>query len=207
MFTPQQREEFDRSGIVCVPGAIASRDVAKMCDRVWNTLGRRFKTRRDAPSTWECSAGKPDCHDLPKAEHFTEIGSPAICEALDNLLGDGNWQRPERWGSLLVTFPESTECWNVPHKSWHLDFPAPSTRATLFAVRLSSCVWRVAAGQAGARSFSRDRIGSCRILADKEPAEKLRSAEAREGLIRDYSVGLKGLCSFDEEGRSRAAVH
>jgi len=196
MFTPQQREEFDRSGIVLLPGAIASRDAAKMCDRVWDTLGRRFKTRRDDPSTWGARrvAG---FHDLPKAENFAEIGSPAVCEALDNFLGDGNWQRPERWGSLLVTFPESTECWNVPHMSWHLDFPAPSHLQTLFAVRLFVCLAKLGPTGGGTLFLA----GSHRLvqdLADKEPAEKLRSAEAREGLIRDYPW-VKGLCSFDEK--------
>ncbi len=33
-------------------------------------------------------------------------------------------------------------------------------------------------------------------LADKEPAEKLRSAEARQGLVRNYPW-VKGWCSFD----------
>lgn len=194
MFTPQQREEFDRSGIVRVPGAIASRDAANMCDRVWETLGRRFKIRRDDPDTWEARrvAG---FHDLPKAENFKQIGSPAVCEALDNLLGDGNWQRPERWGSLLVTFPESTERWDVPHKSWHLDFPAPRQLQGLFAVRLFVCLAKLRPASGGTLFLA----GSHRLvqdLADKEPTEKLRSAEAREGLIRAYPW-VKGLCTFD----------
>jgi ectoine hydroxylase-related dioxygenase (phytanoyl-CoA dioxygenase family) len=195
MFTLQQREEFDRSGIVSVPGAIASREAAKMCDRVWDTLGRRFKIRRDDSDTWKARrvAG---FHDLPKAENFAEIGSPAVCEALDNLLGDRNWQRPERWGSLLVTFPESTERWDIPHKSWHLDFPAPSRVQGLFAVRIFVCLAKLRPAGGGTLFLA----GSHRLvqdLADKEPAEKLRSAEAREGLIRDYPW-VKGLCSFDE---------
>jgi hypothetical protein len=67
--TPEQREEFDRLGVVHVPGAIASHDAAKMCDRVWETLGRRFQIRRDDSNTWGARrvAG---FHDLPKRENF-----------------------------------------------------------------------------------------------------------------------------------------
>ena len=196
MLTPQQREEFDRLGIVRVPGAIASRDAATMCDRVWETLGRRFKIRRDDPDTWGARrvAG---FHDLPKSENFEQIGSPAVREALDNLLGEGNWQRPERWGSLLVTFPESTAPWNLPHKSWHLDFPAPARVQGLFAVRLFVCLAKLRPAGGGTLFLA----GSHRLvqdLADKEAGEKLRSAEAREGLIRNHPW-VKGLCSFDQK--------
>ncbi len=192
--TPEQREEFDRLGVVRVAGAIASRDAAKMCDRVWETLGRRFQIRRDDPSTWRARrvAG---FHDLPKSENFEEIGSPAVREALDNLVGNGNWQRPERWASLLVTFPESTKRWDVPHKSWHLDFPAPHRLEGLFAVRLFVCLAKLRPTGGGTLFLA----GSHRLvqdLADKIAAEKLRSAEAREGLIRNHPW-VKGLCSFD----------
>jgi hypothetical protein len=194
MLTPLQREEFDRLGVVHVLGAIASRDAAKMCDRVWDTLGRRFQIRRYDPGTWRARrvAG---FHDLTKSENFEEIGSPAVREALDNLLGDGNWQRPERWESLLVTFPESHERWDVPHKSWHLDFPAVRRVDGLFAVRVFVCLAKLRPTGGGTLFLA----GSHRLvqaLADKEAAEKLRSAEAREGLIRDRPW-VKGLCSFD----------
>jgi hypothetical protein len=196
MLTPQQREDFDRLGIVRVPGAIASRDAANMCDRLWETLARRFKIRRDDPGTWGARrvAG---FHDLPKSENFEQIGSPVVREALDNLLGEGNWQRPERWGSLLVTFPESTTRWDVPHKSWHLDFPAPARVQGLFAVRLFVCLAKLRPAGGGTLFLA----GSHRLvqdLADKEAGEKLRSAEAREGLIRNHPW-VKGLCSFDQK--------
>src|SRR5260370_41712145 len=182
MFTPQQREEFDRSGIVRVPGAIASRDAAKMCDRVWDTLGRRFKIRRDDPSTWGARrvAG---FHDLPKAENFEQIGSPAVCDALNNLLGDGNWQRPERWGSLLVTFPESTGRWDVPHKSWHLDFPAPSHLQTLFAVRVFVCLTKLRPAGGGTLFLA----GSPRLgpdLAGQGTTEEPPPGRGRRGPVR-----------------------
>jgi Phytanoyl-CoA dioxygenase (PhyH) len=194
MLTPAQREEFDQSGIVLVPGAIAQRDIRDMCERVWAALNRRYQIHRDDPGTWKARrvAG---FHDLPKSENFEEIGSPVVCAALDNLFEGRNWDRPERWASLLVTFPESREPWDVPHKSWHLDFAALRRLQGLFAVRIFVCLAKLRPTGGGTLFLA----GSHRLvqdLADRKAAEKLRSAEAREGLIRDYPW-VKGLCSFD----------
>nr|WP_238345282.1 phytanoyl-CoA dioxygenase family protein [Actinopolymorpha cephalotaxi] len=49
------------------------------------------------------------------------MGSTAVCNALDDLLGAENWQRPRRWGRPLVTFPQSGDSWDVPYTSWHTD--------------------------------------------------------------------------------------
>jgi hypothetical protein len=196
MLTRAQREEFDRSGIVRVADAIAQRDVRDMCDRVWATLNRRYQIRRDDPATWKARrvAG---FHDLPKSENFEQVGSPVVCAALDNLFEGRNWDRPERWASLLVTFPESTEPWDVPHKSWHLDFPAPPKLHGLFAARLFVCLAKLQPGGGGTLFVA----GSHRLVqafADRDQVDKLRSAEAREALIRAYSW-MKELCSFDEK--------
>jgi hypothetical protein len=195
MLTPVQREEFDRSGIVRVPGAIAPRSVREMCDRVWAALNRRYQIRRDDPATWKARrlAG---FHDVPKSENFEQVGSPAVCAALDNLFEGRNWDRPERWASLLITFPESTGRWDVPHKSWHLDFPAPCGLHGFFAVRLFVCLAKLQPGGGGTLFVA----GSHRLVqafADTDRAVKLRSAAAREALIGAHPW-MKELCTFDE---------
>jgi Phytanoyl-CoA dioxygenase (PhyH) len=194
MLTPAEREEFDQSGIVRFPGAIALRDVGDMCDRVWAALHRRYQIRRDDPATWKARrvAG---FHDLPKSENFEQIGSPVVCAALDNLFEGRNWDRPERWASLLVTFPESMERWKLPHKSWHLDFPAPSGLHGIFAVRLFVCLATLQP-RGGGTLFVAGSHRLVQAFADRR-VDKLRSAEAREALIRAYPL-IKELCSFDE---------
>src|SRR6202035_4828695 len=102
---------------------------------------------------------------------------------LDDLLGRGNWRRPERWGSLLVTFPPSRDRWDVPHQSWHLDFPASRSMVGLFAVRIFTCLATLRPGGAGTLFVA----GSHRLVWDllqKDGIEQLRSADARKGLIR-----------------------
>jgi len=195
MLTPEQRAQFDRVGIVRLPGAIARSDAEQMCDRVWDALRMRYGIRRDAPDTWGARriAG---FHDLPKSVAFEQIGSPAVCAALDDLLGCGNWQRPERWGSLLVTFPDSRDRWDVPHQSWHLDFPAPRSPEQLFAVRIFTCLAKLAPGGGGTLFVA----GSHRLVQDavrKAGVDRLRSADARKALIRTCPW-VKALCSFDE---------
>ena len=193
MLTPEQREELDRYGIVRLPGAIAPRNVNEMCDRVWAMLDRRYQICRDDPDTWGARrvAG---FHDLPKSENFEQVASPAVCDALDSLFGAGNWRRPERWASLLITFPESSERWTVPHNTWHLDFPPPPLQG-LFAVRLFVCLAKLRAGGGGTVFVA----GSHRLvqnLATRDGVDRMRSADVRKALIRG-SAWVKSLCSFD----------
>lgn len=196
MLTSQQREEFDRRGIVTIRGAISRSDADEMCDSVWNSLHRRYQIRRDAPETWNAlrAAGT---HDLPKSVRFEQIGSPAVCAALDELLGRENWQRPERWGSLLVTFPQSRGPWDVPHQSWHLDFPASRPMDALFAVRIFTCLATLRPGGGGTLFVAGSHL-LVRDLLQKDGREQLRSAVARRGLIRSCPW-VKELCSLDEK--------
>lgn len=199
MLTLEQRDEFRRFGILRLPGAIASSDAREMCDSVWNALHRRYEVRRDAPDTWHARR-ITGIHDLPKSATFAQIGSPAVRKTLDDLLGRGNWQPPERWGSLLVTFPESREQWDVPRQVWHLDFPASASRSLqgLFVVRLFICLAKLPPGGGGTVFVQ----GSHRLvenLCGNEGVERLRSADARNALIRTCPW-IKELCSRDATG-------
>ena len=112
MLTTEQLEEFDRSGIVRMPGAVAESAAEGMLRTIWNCLRDRYQTHRDSPDTWpepEARGTRVEqidgahrflgTHHLPKSVTFDEIGNATVCAALDLLLGAGNWQRPARWGS------------------------------------------------------------------------------------------------------------
>jgi hypothetical protein len=194
MLSVEQQDEFARSGILRIPGAIARRDAEKMCDVVWSALLRRYDIRRNAPGTWPARR-ITGTHDLPRSETFAQIGSPTVREALDDLLGRRNWEAPERWGYLLVAFPESREQWTVPHQGWHLDFPATRAHQGLFAVRIFTCLAKLPPGGGGTLFVA----GSHRLvdgLPGKETVERLRSADARQALIRSCPW-VEALCSAD----------
>jgi Phytanoyl-CoA dioxygenase (PhyH) len=209
MLTDQQRDEFDRFGIVRMPRAITRSATEEMLGIVWNCLRERHHIHRGAPETWPEPQSRSDggveqiggayrfmgTHHLPKSVTFEQVGNAAVCGALDDLLGSANWQRPERWGSLLVTFPESTQRWEVPRSNWHLDFPASRSRPGLVGVRIFTCLAELPAGGGGTVFVA----GSHRLVQKAaRDGEHLRSADARMRLIRAYPW-VKALCSRDEK--------
>lgn len=113
MLSAEQREEFDRLGVLRLPGAIAARDAETMCDLVWDALARRHQVRRDAPESWPALRAS-GAQYARKSVTFEQAARPALCGALDGLMGNDNWQRPERWNQLLAAFPDSREPWDVP---------------------------------------------------------------------------------------------
>ena len=200
MATKEQHAEFDRVGMIRLPGAIAAGDANQMCDRVWATLLRNYQIRRDVPDSWG-SRRVMGTHDLPDSETFAEIGSLAVCEMLDDFLGRGKWQRPQRWASLLVTFPDSRKRWDVPHQAWHLDYPAVRSIQGLFAVRLFTCLSTLPPG-AGGTVFVAGSHRLVESLVRKDGVDRLRSADARKMMIRNCAW-MKALCSIDNNNVDR----
>jgi hypothetical protein len=114
-----QIEEFDKTGVLRLPGAIARSDAEAMCARLWHALERGYGVRRDEPETWR--AGPVHGLQAPgRAGAFSAAASPALCAALDRIFAPDDWTRPPRWGQPLVTFPEDGD-WDMPCRSWHLD--------------------------------------------------------------------------------------
>lgn len=128
MLTPAQREQFHRTGLLRLPGAIPRGDTAAMCDRIWDHLNEAHGIVRTDPATW--LTGRLS-HLQRAAVHneFHRLGSPAVRTALDDLVGE--WPEPRKWGGrLLVTFPDrAAPTWDVPIAVWHNDFmPLPGGR-------------------------------------------------------------------------------
>lgn len=104
MLTLDQRSEFDRLGIVRLPDVIPSADVGRMRERLWTALSRQHGLRRDEPETWHVSR-PAHFQAWVRSGAFAPMAFGPVCEALDDLCGEGGWQPPERWGQPLVTFP------------------------------------------------------------------------------------------------------
>jgi hypothetical protein len=98
MLSPQQRDEFDRRGLLRLPGATPLADAITMCDRVWEFMAARHGIRRDRPQTWTVEVPR-QFQALTRAKVFEPMGNEVVCGALDDLLGVGRWQRPPHgWG-------------------------------------------------------------------------------------------------------------
>ena len=205
MLTIGQGDEFERLGIVRLPGAIARADAEEMCNRVWRALGKRYGLRRESPATWK-GQYLLGTHHLPKSETFPEIGSPAIRSALDDLFGSGNWEPPERWGSLLVTFPNSHDRWTVPHQAWHLDYPASSEMKELSIVRIFVCLAKLGPCSGGT-VFVAGSHRAVQNLVSKDGVARMRSADARTALIRTHAGRSRQMVSQSEEAAVQNVCH
>jgi hypothetical protein len=194
MLTPEQREEFDRSGIARLPGAVAQEVVQEMCASVWDTVERRAEVRRNDPGTWKAQR-MTGFKDLPESLNFPRIASPAVCEALDSLFATRKWEQSERRFSMLVALPESNKPWDVPSQGWHLDTPVVRGLEGNYAVRIFVSLVKLSHGGGGTLFIA----GSHRLLQRlfaKKTAERIHSADARKALIRS-SAWAKALFSLD----------
>ncbi|HYK65921.1 MAG TPA: phytanoyl-CoA dioxygenase family protein [Patescibacteria group bacterium] len=194
MLTAHQREEFDRSGIVRLPGAVAPERVKEMLDCVWDAVERRAEVRRDDPTTWKAQR-MIGLQDLPKSVNFEHIASPAVCEALDAIFETRNWERPAQRLSMLVAFPESSGPWDVPHQNWHLDFPIVRGLEGNFAARIFVVLQKLNHAGGGTLFIAGSHRLLPRLVATKT-AERTRSADARKVLMRN-SPWAKALFSPD----------
>ncbi|MGC1302177.1 MAG: phytanoyl-CoA dioxygenase family protein [Caulobacteraceae bacterium] len=134
--TPEQHDEFERRGVVRLPGFYPRADIDVMADRLWTDLETRYRLRRDRPESWTVVA-PTDFQALKRSGAFRALGSPALFGLADALLGAGSWDRPANWGIPLVTFP--TRAPVLPRPPWHLDLagrerldPLPTLRVFIF---------------------------------------------------------------------------
>jgi len=102
--TPDQRADFERDGVLVLPGYFPTADMNAMADALWADLFRRFAIDRRRPETWTIERpGK--FQPLIRAGAFRAFGSERLMAIGDAFLGAGRWQKPRWLGYPLVTFP------------------------------------------------------------------------------------------------------
>jgi len=136
MLTERQRAEFDDLGFVSLPGAFGIDDAAAMRAVAWRELGRKYGIRENDSATW--TVERPSgLKNTKRHRSFDAIGSEALTAAFDELMGAGEWARPRTWGQVMVTFPNASQAWVVPHGLWHVDFRYDaSTMGPLFGLKV-----------------------------------------------------------------------
>ena len=194
MLALEQLDEFRRSGLVRVPGAISSRVANALCDSVWEMLARRYHILRDDPETWKAQR-IIGTRDRPKSVTFEKIADSALRATFDTLLASTAWEPAEHWGSLLVSFPEACGGWDVPHQGWHLDAPMVQSLPDPYGLRIFTCLARVSPKGGGTLAVA-GSPGLIQRLAASCGVAKMRSADVRRALIQRFSW-IKELCSFD----------
>ena len=164
-----------------LPAEIAERMLA----RIWAALEERQGMRADDATTW-IAGGVRGIGDLNREPEFRPFGSPQICQAIDDLLGAGNWKTASSWGQILVTFPAEQWCWDslfqwqtkVPTITWHTDYPYTTPPNELAGVQIFCLLSDVDSGGGGTLAIE----GSHRVIQQfvrsqpQETLQKMKSA-------------------------------
>jgi ectoine hydroxylase-related dioxygenase (phytanoyl-CoA dioxygenase family) len=182
ILTPEHRSEFERAGVLHLPGFYSLSAVAGMADALWDDLGRRFGMDRRRPETWTPSR-PAQFQDLQRSGAFSAMDTPRLAAVADALLGEGRWVQPRLWGQPLVTFP--TGSWDVPHQNWHLDLPAEGSLDELDVIRVFTFLEPVRPRGGGTLYIA----GSHRVVIDRgrgpAPRQRLPSSKIRALLQRE----------------------
>jgi hypothetical protein len=119
---PEKVATYERDGLLHIRAGVDPFMASTMATVLWSALTRKHGMRPDDPETWTVPRPSGISPLIPR-NAFAAMASPTVCNGLDALLGS-DWTRPARWGVTLVSFPERTHTWDVPHEQWHLDSPA-----------------------------------------------------------------------------------
>jgi hypothetical protein len=148
MLSPEQRDQFDRDGIVKVESAFTESRAAHMRAVVWEEMKRRYGMERADSSSWHPHS-PTGMKSSKKHPAFAAIFGPPLCGVLDDLFRPGQWTMPRHAGQVLVTMPNATE-WRIPPRLWHSDFlyVLPHVE-TVSAVKVWAMFERVGPGGGG----------------------------------------------------------
>ncbi len=176
--TRTQRETFDQDGVLRLPGFLPQTEAAAMADAVWRDLASRFAVRRDDPATWTTQRPAQFQSLIRRGafERLERLGYPELAHAF---LGEGCGRGSKHWGLPLVTFPTS-QTWDTPHNTWHLDLPASGDLDDLPALRLF-CFLEPVEPRGGGTPYIE---GSHRVVIDRARRER-RAGGWRSGDMRE----------------------
>jgi hypothetical protein len=182
--TPDQRADFERDGVLVLPGYFPTADMNAMADALWADLFRRFAIDRRRPETWTIERpGK--FQPLIRAGAFRAFGSERLMAIGDAFLGAGRWQKPRWLGYPLVTFP-TAQAWDVPHRLWHLDISASLCLKRLPYIRVFTFL-AASRPMGGGTPYV---VGSHRLalsIAARTPERHLHSRDIRLALAAEQS--------------------
>jgi ectoine hydroxylase-related dioxygenase (phytanoyl-CoA dioxygenase family) len=178
---------------------VPAADAAAMADAVSAELARRHGVDRRDPTTWTASAAA-GLGRLRKADAFAALGSPAVREAIAQVVGHRD---PDDWGGPLVTFPQPGT-WAVPHGGWHLDLPVRGAPGNGLVLKWLGYLEAVRPGAGGTVVIA----GSHRLVASWD-REAPATDPGRSPAVRDAVFGLDPwfcVLGGDDSGPARAAT-
>lgn len=197
MLTPEQRAEFDEQGFVRLRGVFSDAEAAAMEAHVWAALERKHGVCPDDPETWNVPPGT-GLQPLRTHRVFEPNGGPALLGALDDLLGEGHWQKPKHWGQFLVSFPVKEQA--APMRTvWHTDFPYFMPPDRVAGALVFSFFSQVPTRTGGTLVMAGSPRLITHFLEAKPQLRKVKMKVARRALMQS-DPWLQGLNAESDEG-------
>jgi hypothetical protein len=202
MLSAEQLREFEARGVVRLSGAVDAQRVGDLRARIQaHVADRNLAPTGSGPYL----AVYPSLTaPVAKRYGFAELWGTTVLGALDELLGAGRWHVPRYAGQILaLSWPQPEQPWQVPAKSWHLDYAAPGAAAELPGAQPFLCIDRVESrGGATLVAAGMPRLVDA-IRRRKGPAWEGRSADVRKAAVREVPW-FRELCSV-RPGEDRIA--
>jgi hypothetical protein len=179
--TREQLDEFEHRGVARLRGFYPKADIDLMADRLWADLEKRYGMRRDRPESWT-AVFPARFLTLKRSGAFNALGSLALSELADVLLGAGAWDEPPYWGGPLITFPTPAPTLRRP--PWHLDIGGVERLNPLPVLRVFTFLEPALPHGGGTLYIA----GSHRLAMDVERAHggPVRSAQVRDRLKAEH---------------------
>lgn len=95
MLTHEQRAHYEDWGHVRIPQAFSRDAAAAMADFIWARLSDLHAIRQEDQRTWAVDAPWVGLNRFKDAPVFQPLASPALCTAIDDVLGPGKWNKPK----------------------------------------------------------------------------------------------------------------
>lgn len=163
--TPSEIEQFIHLGYVMVRGAFPAKLADGILPWVWNETG--FDPQNRAGWT------KPFVHvrKFFQGGAFESVYTPRLRGAVDDVLGAGRWEVPNRSGWWPVRFPGfDAPPWRPPESGWHIDgvhqHHLDSREQGVLGIMVFS---EIGSGDGGTAIVPGSHLTAARILAEAEP--------------------------------------
>ena len=194
MLTGERKQTLETIGWVRLPGAFDPADADRMAERVWETLAKKHGFDRENPAT-STVARPTGFQSLARSGAFDALFTPQLTEAIDGLLGAGNWERPTGGGTPLISLPGSEPTpWAVLGTQWHLDFPATGEVSSASVARFFALLAPVVSHGGATLVVESSPALIARLAIGKGHSQDVRKALARASpWFRDLFAGKGNL--------------
>ncbi len=126
MLTPRQINEFKSLGLLKITRCIDTDTASRLAQKIWDFLDEESGVSKGDPNSWSPGHRPTGFQKLSRKGTFQSMASSRLCEAVDQLLGEGTSHSPTNWGIPLLVFPSKLDHeWSIPvgKDTWHVDAP------------------------------------------------------------------------------------